>query len=159
MLDLASIQLWKKNDFSVTCLTPERWHDLSCLTYSRDSTCLILTTVTWDLLETVLHVCDVLPPLQYSLLSLTCSCILTNPLEDNMEERHNRSINEAVQLVHKSLFDHLVSWNKHHPFAASPQAEHRTVLLSKLHFKTNWTDAHFDKDLYFSIYELHIGLK
>lgn len=63
--------------------------------------------------------------------------LLTEALEDNMEERNNRSINKAVQLVDKSLFDHLVSWNKHHPLTAFPQAKHRAVLLSELYSKTN----------------------
>lgn len=63
---------------------------------------------------------------------------LTKALEDNVKERDDRSIHEAVQLINKSLFDHLVSWDKHHPLAASPQAEHWTVLLGKLHSKTDY---------------------
>lgn len=34
---------------------------------------------------------------------------LTEALEDDVKERDDRSIHEAVQLVNKSLFDHLVS--------------------------------------------------
>lgn len=34
---------------------------------------------------------------------------LTKALEDNMEERNDGSVHEAVQLVDKCLFDHLVS--------------------------------------------------
>lgn len=62
---------------------------------------------------------------------------LTKALEDNMEERNDGSVHEAVQLVDKCLFDHLVSWNKHRPLTASPQAEHGAVLLSQLRLKTN----------------------
>lgn len=62
-------------------------------------------------------------------------CSLTHPLDGFVEERNNRSINKAVHLVDESLFDHLVAGDKHHPRAAFPQAEHWTVLLSKLHPK------------------------
>jgi len=31
---------------------PEQWHHLSCLTYSKNLTCLIFITVPWDLIET-----------------------------------------------------------------------------------------------------------
>lgn len=67
----------------------------------------------------------------------SCSYKLTNALEDNVEERDDRPFDKAVQLVNKGFFDHLVSRNKHHPLAASPQAEHWTILLSKLHSKTD----------------------
>lgn len=58
--------------------------------------------------------------------------ILTKTLIDNMEERKNWSINKAIQLINKSLFDHLVSCNVHHPLTASLHTEHRTVCLSQL---------------------------
>lgn len=68
-----------------------------------------------------------------------CSCCnkLTNALEDHMEEGDNRALSEAVQLVNKGLFDHLVPRNIHHPLIASSQAEHWTVLLSELHSKAD----------------------
>lgn len=62
---------------------------------------------------------------------------LTQAFENNMEEGDDRSIGKAVQLGDESLSDHLVSWNKHHPLTAPPQAEHRAVLLLKLHAKEN----------------------
>lgn len=55
-----------------------------------------------------------------------------------MEERDNWTINKAVQLAHKSLFDHLVAGNKDHPLAASPQAENWSILLGKLHLKISY---------------------
>lgn len=57
---------------------------------------------------------------------------LTNALEDHMEEGDNRPVDKAVQLVNKSLFDHFVPRNIHHPLAASSQAEHRAILQSQL---------------------------
>lgn len=62
---------------------------------------------------------------------------LTKALEDHMEEGDNRALSEAVQLVNKGLFDHLVPRNIHHPLTASSQAEHWAVLLSELHSKAD----------------------
>lgn len=62
---------------------------------------------------------------------------LTNALEDHMEEGDNRAVSEAVQLVNKGLFDHLVPRNIHHPLTASSQAEHWAVHLSELQSKAD----------------------
>lgn len=61
---------------------------------------------------------------------------LTKSIGDNMKERDDWPFDKAVQLVNKSLFDHLVSWNKYHSLTAFPQAEHGTVRLRKLGLKT-----------------------
>lgn len=52
-----------------------------------------------------------------------------------MEEGNNRPVSKAVQLIDESLFNHLVSRNKHNPLTASPQAKHSPVLLSELYLK------------------------
>lgn len=62
---------------------------------------------------------------------------LTKPFEDHMEEGDNRALSEAVQLVNKGLFDHLVPRNIHHPVTASSQAEHWAILLSELRSKAD----------------------
>lgn len=59
----------------------------------------------------------------------------TNSFEDDVEEGNNRPVNKAVQLIDESLFNHLVSRNKHDPLTASPQAKHRAILLSELYLK------------------------
>lgn len=62
-----------------------------------------------------------------------CSLKPTNSLEDNMEERDDWSLHKGIQLVDKSVFDHLVSCDVHHPLVAPPQTEHWTILLRQLH--------------------------
>lgn len=54
-----------------------------------------------------------------------------------MEKRDDWSINKAVQLADKSLFDHFISCDKHLPLTAPPQTEHGAVLLSQLHLEIN----------------------
>lgn len=59
----------------------------------------------------------------------------TDSLEDSMEKGDNRSVHKGIQLVYKSIFDHLVSCDVHHPLVAPPQTKHWPILLRQLHRK------------------------
>ena len=58
--------------------------------------------------------------------------MLTDSFEDDMEQRDDGAISEAVQLIHQSFLYHLEAGHKHNPLTSSSQAEHWPVLLRQL---------------------------
>lgn len=79
-------------------------------------------------------------------MSTLTTLTLTDAFEDDMEEWDNRPVDKGVLLVNEGLFDHLVARNIHHPLAASPQAEHWAILLSKLQSQSDQYGHNTDID-------------
>lgn len=76
---------------------------------------------------------------------LSCGLRLTETFKRIMEERDYGSVHQAVKLVNKCLFDHLVSRNKNDPFIASPQTEHWSKLFGKLHSDKIYVKCYYVK--------------